>query len=265
MEFNFIHRKTEKKRAAPSCCWSATGCSNNSTTRTPHRSTSTSIQTNMLQQLALAKVAQQAAGIGRRALSSTASSSNNSASRLEDLRRRLREEEEEQGTAAGAATPDDDATTRLDAPAAPLTPGVAPVRRRRRIEPKPSWLKAVPAEGENYLRLKSTVRKLKLATVCEEARCPNIGECWGGGKDGTATATIMIMGDTCTRGCSFCAVKTSRTPPPLGTWRVVFVTRASSHSPWITNSICFHAHPSHTKNRPGRTRERGAGHPRVGA
>ena len=84
------------------------------------------------------------------------------------------------------------------------------------MEPKPSWLKAVPAEGENYLRLKSTVRKLKLATVCEEARCPNIGECWGGGKDGTATATIMIMGDTCTRGCSFCAVKTSRTPPPLG-------------------------------------------------
>ena len=42
----------------------------------------------------------------------------------------------------------------------------------------PGWLKAVPAEGENYLRLKSTVRKLKLATVCEEARCPNIGECW---------------------------------------------------------------------------------------
>jgi lipoic acid synthetase len=53
-----------------------------------------------------------------------------------------------------------------------------------------------------------------LATVCEEARCPNIGECWGGAK-GTATATIMIMGDTCTRGCAFCNVKTSRTPAPL--------------------------------------------------
>ncbi|MGK3735794.1 MAG: lipoic acid synthetase [Bacillariaceae sp.] len=51
--------------------------------------------------------------------------------------------------------------------------------------------------------------------VCEEARCPNIGECWGGGKDKTATATIMIMGDTCTRGCRFCSVKTSRKPPPL--------------------------------------------------
>ena len=51
--------------------------------------------------------------------------------------------------------------------------------------------------------------------VCEEARCPNIGECWGGGEDQTATATIMIMGDTCTRGCRFCSVKTSRKPPPL--------------------------------------------------
>ena len=49
----------------------------------------------------------------------------------------------------------------------------------------------------------------------EEARCPNIGECWGGGEDQTATATIMIMGDTCTRGCRFCSVKTSRKPPPL--------------------------------------------------
>lgn len=80
--------------------------------------------------------------------------------------------------------------------------------------PKPSWLKAEPPKGENYLRLKDTVRSLKLATVCEEAKCPNIGECWGG-KEGTATATIMIMGDTCTRGCSFCSVKTSRNPLPL--------------------------------------------------
>jgi len=59
------------------------------------------------------------------------------------------------------------------------------------------------------------VKGLGLATVCEEAKCPNIGECWGGGSTETATATIMIMGDTCTRGCRFCAVKTSRTPPPL--------------------------------------------------
>ena len=80
--------------------------------------------------------------------------------------------------------------------------------------PKPSWLRAEAPRGENYERLRDTVRTLKLATVCEEARCPNIGECWGGAK-GTATATIMIMGDTCTRGCSFCSVKTSRTPAPL--------------------------------------------------
>ena len=59
------------------------------------------------------------------------------------------------------------------------------------------------------------VRALNLATVCEEARCPNLGECWSGGKSGVATATIMLMGDTCTRGCYFCAVKTSRAPPPL--------------------------------------------------
>ena len=80
--------------------------------------------------------------------------------------------------------------------------------------PKPDWLKAEPPRGDNYNRLRDTVRSLKLATVCEEAKCPNIGECWGG-KEGTATATIMIMGDQCTRGCSFCSVKTSRTPAPL--------------------------------------------------
>ena len=87
-------------------------------------------------------------------------------------------------------------------------------RRRKPREPKPKWLKAEIPRGENYKRLKNTVRDLKLATVCEEARCPNIGECWGG-KEGTATATIMIMGDTCTRACRFCAVKTSKAPPPL--------------------------------------------------
>jgi lipoic acid synthetase len=65
------------------------------------------------------------------------------------------------------------------------------VMRTSRREPKPAWLKAEIPRGENYLRLKNTVRRLKLATVCEEAKCPNIGECWGG-KEGTATATIMV-------------------------------------------------------------------------
>uniref|UniRef100_UPI00398E3A34 lipoyl synthase, mitochondrial isoform X1 n=1 Tax=Pristiophorus japonicus TaxID=55135 RepID=UPI00398E3A34 len=79
----------------------------------------------------------------------------------------------------------------------------------------PPWLKTEIPLGKNYNKLKNTLRNLNLHTVCEEARCPNIGECWGGGEKGTATATIMLMGDTCTRGCRFCSVKTSRKPPPL--------------------------------------------------
>ncbi|XP_072525838.1 lipoyl synthase, mitochondrial [Salminus brasiliensis] len=79
----------------------------------------------------------------------------------------------------------------------------------------PPWLKTEIPIGKNYNRLKNTLRELNLHTVCEEARCPNIGECWGGGEYATATATIMLMGDTCTRGCRFCSVKTARKPPPL--------------------------------------------------
>ncbi|XP_051994095.1 lipoyl synthase, mitochondrial [Xyrauchen texanus] len=79
----------------------------------------------------------------------------------------------------------------------------------------PPWLKTEIPIGKNYNRLKNTLRELNLHTVCEEARCPNIGECWGGGEYATATATIMLMGDTCTRGCRFCSVKTARRPPPL--------------------------------------------------
>lgn len=77
-------------------------------------------------------------------------------------------------------------------------------------KPKPSWLKVRAPGGENYLKLKEMLRTRKLATVCEEAHCPNIGECWGGG-----TATIMVMGDTCTRGCKFCNVKTAKRPGAL--------------------------------------------------
>lgn len=78
----------------------------------------------------------------------------------------------------------------------------------------PPWLKREIPIGENYAKIKEQLRGLNLHTVCEEARCPNIGECWGGGEHGTATATIMVLGDTCTRGCRFCSVKTSRAPPP---------------------------------------------------
>jgi len=70
-----------------------------------------------------------------------------------------------------------------------------------RFAPKPPWLKVRAPGGETYTHLKQTFRELDLHTVCEEARCPNVGECWTEG-----TATVMLLGDTCTRGCRFCAV-----------------------------------------------------------
>ncbi|CAM9916903.1 unnamed protein product [Scytosiphon promiscuus] len=149
-------------------------------------------------------------GSSSRALSSAAVAADDGDSRLSALRKKLRDEEE--SAATGVELHDFSFS-------GDVSYGTAVPRRTRDktgkvIHRKPSWLKAVPTQGENYERLRSTVRELGLATVCEEAKCPNIGECWGG-AEGTATATIMIMGDTCTRGCSFCAVKTSRAPPPL--------------------------------------------------
>lgn len=70
-----------------------------------------------------------------------------------------------------------------------------------RFAPKPPWLKVRAPGGETYTHLKQTFRELDLHTVCEEARCPNVGECWTEG-----TATVMLLGDVCTRGCRFCAV-----------------------------------------------------------
>src|ERR1700684_3390234 len=72
-----------------------------------------------------------------------------------------------------------------------------------RFSPQPAWLNVRAPGGARYTALQATRRSLDLHTVCEEARCPNIGECWGEG-----TATIMLLGDTCTRGCRFCAVAT---------------------------------------------------------
>ncbi len=77
--------------------------------------------------------------------------------------------------------------------------GSAPAKRH------PDWIRARLPTGDNYRELKSIVRGLALNTVCEEAHCPNIGECWE-----QRTATIMILGDVCTRACGFCAVKTGR-------------------------------------------------------
>lgn len=90
-----------------------------------------------------------------------------------------------------------------------------PAGRKKEITRLPEWLKTPIPDSKNYQRLKKDLRGLNLHTVCEEARCPNISDCWGGGDKAAATATIMLMGDTCTRGCRFCSVKTSRAPPPL--------------------------------------------------
>jgi lipoic acid synthetase len=85
-------------------------------------------------------------------------------------------------------------------------------RRPHRIQPgqKPDWLKVPVPAGPTVARLEQILRERGLHTVCEEARCPNMGECWAGG-----TATFMVLGDTCTRGCRFCAVKTHSQGTPV--------------------------------------------------
>jgi lipoic acid synthetase len=74
---------------------------------------------------------------------------------------------------------------------------------------RPPWIKVRAPSGENYERVLGLMRQQTLHTVCEEAQCPNLGECWGRG-----TATFLMMGDTCTRSCGFCDIKTGR-PSPL--------------------------------------------------
>ncbi|TMD58699.1 MAG: lipoyl synthase [Chloroflexi bacterium] len=94
-------------------------------------------------------------------------------------------------------------------PDAPLRPKSFGRSRANEAVPldlrRPEWLKVRFPTGPTYENLRQLMRSKTLHTVCEEARCPNIGECWGAG-----TATFMILGDTCTRSCGFCAVKTGR-------------------------------------------------------
>ncbi len=92
---------------------------------------------------------------------------------------------------------------------------VGPAGKQKEITRLPSWLQTPIPNNANYKSIKKDLRGLNLHTVCEEARCPNISDCWGGSDKSAATATIMLMGDTCTRGCRFCSVKTSKAPPPL--------------------------------------------------
>lgn len=91
--------------------------------------------------------------------------------------------------------------------ARPIAPSEA-----RKISPlkKPEWLKIRPPAGENYTQIKALLRERGLHTVCEEAHCPNVAECWS-----TGTATFMLGTEICTRACRFCAIQTSRRPPPL--------------------------------------------------
>lgn len=84
-----------------------------------------------------------------------------------------------------------------------------PSSERPRRDPKPDWLRVTLPGGERYGRVRETMKGQKLHTVCEEAQCPNVGECWSGG-----TATVMLMGDTCTRNCRFCDVNSGH-PAPL--------------------------------------------------
>jgi lipoic acid synthetase len=92
-----------------------------------------------------------------------------------------------------------------------MTDTLYQIRGRHRSEPlperKPSWLKVRAPGGSNYIRLQGLLRELNLHTVCEEAHCPNVGECWEHG-----TATFMILGDVCTRNCPYCAVAHGRPP-----------------------------------------------------
>ena len=94
-------------------------------------------------------------------------------------------------------------TIDLDSISVNETAALRPKRRH------PEWIRARIPSGENYERLNELMRSKSLHTVCEEAQCPNMGECWGAG-----TATFLMMGDICTRSCAFCDIKTGR-PLPL--------------------------------------------------
>ncbi len=89
------------------------------------------------------------------------------------------------------------------------------------LQHKPEWFRVRLPSGKNYETVRGILKSRQLTTVCEEAHCPNVAECWGGG-----TATIMLMGDTCTRGCRFCAVTTGNPHKVLDEWEPVKVGEA---------------------------------------
>jgi lipoic acid synthetase len=101
-------------------------------------------------------------------------------------------------------------------------------------QPKPDWLKVRAPGSANYLRLKGLMRDLRLHTVCEEANCPNIGECWHHG-----TATFMILGDTCTRSCGYCNVVHGmpKAPDPYEPASVASAVRAMDLAHVVVTSV----------------------------
>ena len=101
------------------------------------------------------------------------------------------------------------------------------------LQRKPSWIRVKAPTSEGYLETKRIVREGRLTTVCEEAGCPNIGECWT-----KKHATLMIMGDTCTRACSFCNVKTG-------------MPRAVDLAQWGNRSLALSARPGACPAGPG--------------
>ncbi len=107
-------------------------------------------------------------------------------------------------------------------------------RREPLPERKPSWLKVKAPGGENYIRIKNLMRELDLHTVCEEAHCPNVGECWEHG-----TATFMILGDVCTRNCAYCAVAHGRPPKydPAEPSRVAAAAKTMSLQHLVITSV----------------------------
>ena len=129
--------------------------------------------------------------------------------------------------------------------------GAADARPKRR----PEWIKVRAPSGETYEMVRGLMRSKQLHTVCEEAMCPNLGECWGAG-----TATFLMLGDTCTRSCRFCDIKTGR-PAPLD-WqepnRVAQSVKAMNLRHVVITSVnrderarrrrtdLRHGHPAHT-------------------
>ncbi len=114
----------------------------------------------------------------------------------------------------------------VDTPEAQPAEAVATNARVTRVSPRyrrPDWLKAPAPTGENYRDVVGLMRDLELNTVCEEARCPNIGDCWN-----HRTATFLLLGDTCTRGCRYCAIGKGK-PAPIDEHEPERVARAVEH------------------------------------